>query len=132
MRLRARLLGLAAIGIALLHIFPARKHLAALLLEPSLGESWKGVGALVAIAFLAAPMRLQARAIGELSRRGALIVVMALLAIVHLVPAFDHLPRFLASPTFGDAWRGIGSTLAAFWFATPFRAQARFIRFARA
>lgn len=130
--MRRRMLGLAAIGIALLHIFPARKHLAAFFLAPSLDESWKGFGALLAMAFLVAPMRLQARAIGELSRRNVLFVAMGCLAVLHLVPAFDHLPRFLASPTFGDAWRGIGSTLAAFWFATPFRAQARFIRYARA
>ena len=43
----------------------------------------------------------------------------------HAVPASEHVPKFLASPSWADAWRGGGSVLASFWFILPLPMQAR-------
>ncbi|WP_146651982.1 hypothetical protein [Labilithrix luteola] len=49
--------------------------------------------------------------------RGLACLASMTLTLAHVVPARDHLPRFLASVSWGDAWRGFGACLAVFWFA---------------
>jgi hypothetical protein len=117
----------ATIVLALVHTFPARKHLAAFVERPSFTEGWEGFGALVAIALYLLPVRTQARALGALwrQRRGALQALAYLLALVHAVPAADHLPRFVALFDWADAWRGLGSAAAVLWFLAPTPWQAR-------
>jgi hypothetical protein len=119
----------ATIVLALVHTFPARKHLAAFVDRPSFTEGWEGFGALVAIALYLLPVRTQARALGALWRehRGALRVLTFLLALVHAVPAADHLPRFLALFDWADGWRGLGSAAAVLWFLAPAPWQARVV-----
>ena len=51
--------------LAFIHTFPARKHLAAFLVAPSLDEGWKGLGALAAIALYLLPVRVQTRVAGH-------------------------------------------------------------------
>jgi hypothetical protein len=115
--------------LAIAHSFPARNHLAALIEAPSFDEAWKGLGALVAIVLYLLPVRVQARALTALwsNCRGVLRTSALVLVVVHAVPALEHLPRFLSSGSWGDAWRGIGATLAVLWFLAPLRAQARII-----
>ena len=122
-------LTLLSTGLAFIHLFPARKHLALFFEAPSLGEAWKGFGAVLAIAFLALPRALQGRLLARIWRQRRLASALGLvLAVVHLVPAVDHVPAFLASWTWGDAWRGLGACAAALWFVSPLRAQARLMR----
>jgi hypothetical protein len=123
------LVRLATWTLAIVHSFPARKHLAALIEAPSFDEAWKGIGALIAIVLYLLPVRVQARALTALWRhwRGVLRVGALVLLVVHAVPALDHLPRFLSAGSWHDAWRGIGATLAVLWFLAPLRAQARMI-----
>jgi hypothetical protein len=45
--------------------------------------------------------------------------VRALLVAAHLVPAIDHLPRFIAAPSWADGWRGVGALVAIACFAAP-------------
>src|SRR5262245_6481527 len=82
-------------------------------------DAWKGIGATIAASMLAFPVRKQARLIGVLRRARLLGLAAALLVVVHLVPALDHVPKLIASPNFADAWRGIGSCVAILWFAAP-------------
>jgi hypothetical protein len=117
------------LALALVHAFPASKHLSLFLERPSVDEGWKAGGAMLAIALYLAPTRLQARALASLwrSRRALLGALGFALAAVHLVPAVDHLPRFFASPSWADAWRGFGASFAVLWFTLPLPAQARLV-----
>ena len=135
---RAALLRILTLALAFVHTFPARKHVAAFLAVPSWTEGWQGLGAALAIVLYLLPVAVQTRGLQLLWRRRATLLRVAgvVLAVAHAVPAFDHVPRFVASPNFGDAWRGLGATLALVWFAAPLRAQARIlgwlVRFFRA
>jgi hypothetical protein len=117
------------LALAFVHTFPARKHLLAFFERPSLEEAWEGFGALLAIALYLLPVRVQARALTSLWRehRGLLRAGGVLLAVVHAVPALDHLPRFAHSLTWADAWRGFGSAAAVAWFLAPLPLQRRVI-----
>lgn len=121
-------LTLLSFGLAFVHLFPARKHLALFFETPSVGEGWKGLGAVAAIVFLALPRARQVQLVTTIWRRRRLASALGfVLAAAHAVPALDHLPAFLASPTWADAWRGLGSSLAVLWFASPVRAQSQAI-----
>jgi hypothetical protein len=126
---RTAILRLITLALAFVHTFPARKHLLALFEKPSLAEAWEGFGALFAIALYLLPVRVQARALTALWRehRGLLRIGGVLLAVAHAVPAVDHLPRFVESLTWADAWRGLGSTVAVAWFLAPLTQQRRVI-----
>jgi hypothetical protein len=130
MRPSSLLLRAALVGLAFAHSFPARKHIAAFFEAPSLAEAWKGFGAAAAVALYLLPPTVYVRALGWLwtRRRAWLSAAGILLAVAHLVPAFDHLPRFVESPTWTDGWRGVGALLAFAWFATPLSLQARVVR----
>lgn len=119
--------------LAVIHMFPATKHVAQFVHAPSLGEAWKGFGAAGACAlYLLPPARAGAFLLSLWRSAPRAIAALGwLLAFVHLVPAADHLPRFLAQPTWADGWRGIGSTLAAAWFVAPVDVQARVVGRAR-
>ncbi len=110
---------IASVGLALLHTLPARHHVADMLARFNAADAWKGIGASVAVALLLVPVRRQARVIALL--RGAHLLVLAslVLVVVHLVPAFDHVPKLLAAPNFADGWRALGSCLAIVWFGAP-------------
>jgi hypothetical protein len=126
---RTTVLRLVTFGLAFVHTFPARKHLVAFFEKPSITEAWEGFGALLAIALYLLPVRVQAGALASLWRdhRGVLRVCGVLLAVVHAVPAADHLPQFFASATWADAWRGLGSAVAVVWFLAPLTLQRRVI-----
>jgi len=126
---RSVLLRAVTLTLAFVHTFPARKHLALFVAAPSWTEGWKGIGALVAIALYLLPVSLQARGLALLWRRRASMLRVAgvVLAVAHAVPASDHLPRFLATGSPGDAWRGIGAAFAVVWFVAPLRVQARLL-----
>jgi hypothetical protein len=126
---RAALLRVLTLTLAFVHTFPARKHLAAFFVAPSLVEAWKGFGALFAIALYLLPVATQARGLTLLwkHRSRALRAAGLALAVGHAVPALDHLPRLIATWTFADAWRGLLSATAVIWFATPLHAQARLL-----
>jgi hypothetical protein len=119
------------LALAFIHTFPARKHVAAFVADPSWSEGWKGFGAVFAIVLYLLPVGVQSRGLAFLWRERRVLLRAAgiALAVVHLVPAIDHVPAFLRAPTWGDAWRGLGSTLAVAWFLAPLRAQARLISF---
>jgi hypothetical protein len=123
------LLRALTLALAFVHSFPAQKHLAAFARVGTLGEAWKGFGALCAVGLYLLPLELHVRGLRALwrERRMALRVAGAVLAAVHAVPAFDHLPRFVATGDWADAWRGVGSTIAFAWFLAPLRAQATVI-----
>src|SRR5581483_1207399 len=112
---------LRALGFALaaMHLLPAKKHLALFLEHFSFGEAWKGFGAVLAVAVLVAP--------GPLWRSKWRGLVFGVLAVVHAVPAYDHVPRYLAAGEWADAWRGFGALLALAFFLAPIRI-ARFSR----
>jgi hypothetical protein len=118
----ARVIG---IGLAALHLLPARKHLDLFFADPSLNEAWKGFGAIGAIGLLLLPLAWQLRALAAISRWKWRIVPLGVMALVHAVPAADHLPKLFVSFGFGDAWRGIGSILAIAFFVTPLRMRTR-------
>jgi hypothetical protein len=124
---RAALLRSLTLALACVHAFPARRHLAAFFAMPSLSEGWKGFGAAIAVILYLLPVATQTRGLTALWRRKAYVLRIAgvVLAMAHAVPAADHLPRFLASWAFGDAWRGLGATCAMLWFVAPLTAQAR-------
>jgi hypothetical protein len=125
---RAEVVRIATLGLALVHTFPARRHLGAFFQRPGLTEAWEGFGALVAIVLYCLPVAVQVRALTALwQRRPLLRAGGLLLATVHAVPACDHLPRLLAHGGWYDAWRGIGSAVAVLWFLTPWRLQGRAI-----
>jgi hypothetical protein len=123
---RSALVRLLTLVMAVVHTFPARKHLAALVAAPSVTESWKGIGALAAIAFYLLPVRMQARIMASLWRdhRWSLRAAGLMLAAAHLVPAWDHLPRFVAAPSWYDGWRGLLTAAAVVWFVVPLPQQA--------
>ena len=123
-------LRLATWTLAFVHTFPARAHTAAFLEKPSLGDAWKGFGGILAVGIYLLPVGIQARALTALwrKRRSLLRAGALLLALVHAVPAFDHLPRWLASGSWADAWRGVGASLAVAWFLAPLAVQTRAIR----
>ncbi len=123
---RSALLRALTLALAFVHTFPAQKHLVALVHDPSLGEAWKGLGALFAVGLYLLPLRVHVRALRMLwqGRQGLLRAAGFLLAVVHAVPASDHIPRFVASGHWGDAWRGFGAGIALAWFLTPLRTQA--------
>jgi hypothetical protein len=120
--------------LAFVHLFPAKKHLAAFVAAPSLDEAWKGFGAIAAIAIYLLPIRVHARVLGALWRDRRMVLSLAgwTLVCVHLVPALDHLPALMHTASFGDAWRGVGSALACAWFAAPVPLQARVLGGVRA
>jgi hypothetical protein len=126
---RASLLRAATFALAFVHLFPAKKHLAIFVAAPSLDEAWKGFGGLLAVVLYFAPPRAQARVLAEAWRRARPLLVALgwLLALVHLAPALDHVPRFVAAPSWADAWRGFGACVAAAWFALPLEHQARLL-----
>jgi hypothetical protein len=128
-RARWLILRLATLGLAAVHAFPATHHLARLVQAPGLGEAWKGIGATFAVGFYLLPPRLHARVLARAwrSARPLLIATGWVLAVVHLIPAADHLPKFIAEPSWGDAWRGFGSAAAALWMCLPIEHQARAI-----
>jgi hypothetical protein len=51
--------------------------------------------------------------------------LMWLLAVVHVVPALDHIPHWVATRAWADAWRGWGALSAVLWFVLPVAAQGR-------
>jgi hypothetical protein len=122
---------IAVVGavLAFAHTFPATRHIGLFLREPGLNEAWKGFGSAIAVlVFLASPRKL-ARIIGRLwTERQALAKVLAYaLVVAHMVPALDHVPRFVAAPNWADAWRGFGAVLASAWWTLPVPAQGRVI-----
>jgi hypothetical protein len=134
---KAVMLRAATFALALLHTFPARKHLASFVQNPCLTAGWKGFGALAAVVVLALPGHIQLAMLCAARRRHRVLLQAAgaLLAAAHTVPASDHLPRLFEAPTWSDAWRGVGSSLAVVWFLLPLTIQghlvARFARLAR-
>jgi hypothetical protein len=118
----------ASVGLALLHTLPARHHLADMLAAFNASDAWKGIGATIAVVLMIVPVRRQARVIGILRHARLLSLAAALLVVVHLVPAIDHVPKFFASPTFGDGWRALGSCLAILWFMAPSTFQLAVVR----
>lgn len=122
------------VGLGLVHMLPASKHLAALAAQPSFGDAWKGPGAAVAVILYFLPPVRQARLLGALARRGRLALSIAgfVLVAVHLVPALDHVPAFVRAPSFGDGWRALGTTIACLWFALPVALQGRCVAALRA
>jgi hypothetical protein len=123
-------LRIATWALAIVHTFPARTHMAAFFEKPSLADAWKGFGGVLAVGLYLLPIGVQARTLTALWRqhRSLLRAGALLLVLVHAVPAFDHLPRWLASGGWGDAWRGVGASLAVAWFLAPPSAQARAVR----
>jgi len=110
---------IASVGLALLHTLPARHHLRDMAAYFTASDAWKGIGAAIAVALLVVPVRQQAGVIAILRHARLLVLASALLVVVHLVPALDHVPKLLASPNFADGWRAIGSCLAIVWFGAP-------------
>ena len=123
-------LRLVTLLLAWAHTFPAIRHIGLFAAEPSLGEAWKGFGGGFAVALYLLPPAWQVRALVALwsRHRGLLVAGGWLLAIAHAVPASDHLPKWLAHPSWVDTWRGFGSAIAILWFVSPLPMQARFLR----
>ncbi len=123
------LLRVATLLLAWVHTFPALRHLEGFFAEPSLGEAWKGFGGALAVVLYLQSPALQARIVVRVWRmRVATLPVGAagiVLAAAHAVPAFDHLPKLIAVPSWADGWRGIGSAMACAWFTLPIPTQAR-------
>src|SRR5580704_18156534 len=101
MRRRLAVVRVITLALAFLHLFPARRHLGLFVEHPSVAEGWKGFGALFAIALYLLPLQSQARALAMLWRehRGVLRIASIVLVVVHAVPAWDHVPRFVRSVT---------------------------------
>jgi len=118
-----KLVRFVTVALAALHVLPARHHLGDLASSFSMGDAWKGIGAAVAVVFLLLDGRTQARVVAALTRRDLLATATIALAIAHLVPAFDHVPKLFAAASFADGWRAIGSTIAVAWFASPRQLQ---------
>jgi hypothetical protein len=110
---------IASSALALLHTLPARHHLADMLARFDSSDAWKGIGAAIAVVMLAVPAPKQARVIAVFRRAHLLGLAAALLVVVHLVPAFDHVPKLFAAPNFADGWRALGSCIAVLWFGAP-------------
>lgn len=128
---RSVLLRAVTFALAFVHTFPARKHLLAFAASPSWSEGYKGFGAVFATALYLLPTGLQRRGLAFLWRERRVLLRAAgiALAAVHLVPAIDHVPAFLAAPSWADAWRGFGSAIAVAWLLAPMPLQARLISF---
>ena len=125
---RSMLLRVGTLALGYAHTFPATKHLAAFARDPSLGEGWKGFGALFAVCLYLLPIHVQARGLRALwRRRHVLSAVTWTLAAVHAVPLVDHLPRFVGAATWADGWRGIGSAIAVAWFLAPVSRQGALV-----
>jgi hypothetical protein len=124
----------ALLVLAYVHTIPARTHLARFFAEPSLGEAWKGFGAVLAIGLYLLPIDFYAKAFGYLwaKRRVGLVAAGWVLALAHAAPAIDHVPRFFEAPSFADAWRGFGAAFACLWFVAPLRVQAAVVGALRA
>jgi hypothetical protein len=117
------------LGLAAMHLLPATHHLGRFFAEPSIADAWKGFGAVGAAAFLSLPTHVQARWLAVLWRRrvrGAAIAFA--LAFVHVVPASDHVPRFMHQASFGDGWRAVLTVSAIVWFAAPTALQQAVLR----
>jgi hypothetical protein len=119
---------IASVGLALLHTLPARHHLQDMVASFCASDAWKGIGAAIAVFLLAIPVQQQARIMAVFRRAHVLGLAAVLLVIVHLVPALDHVPKFLAQPNFSDGWRAIGSCFAILWFAAPRQIQLAVMR----
>ena len=114
--------------LALGHTYPVRRHLALLWTEPSFGEAWKGFGPLIAIIVFCLPVRWYANGLRALLKRRALLCAgTAALIAAHLVPATEHVPAFLAHPSWADGWRGVGAATAVVWFILPLAVQGRIV-----
>jgi hypothetical protein len=126
---RTAVLRLATFAMAFVHTFPARKHLVEFFARPSLEAAWEGFGAVIAIVLYLLPVRVQSRVLTTLWREHRVLLRASgvLLAVVHAVPAADHLPRFVETLTWGDAWRGFGSAVAVAWFLSPVTLQRRVV-----
>jgi hypothetical protein len=117
------------LGLAAMHLLPATHHLGRFFAEPSVADAWKGFGAVGAVVFLALPTRVQARSLAALWSKRGLGAALALgLAFVHVVPATDHVPRFVHAASFGDAWRAVLTLTAIVWFAAPAALQRAVLR----
>jgi hypothetical protein len=118
------------LALAWAHTFPATKHLSAFAESPSLEEAWKGFGSAAAVVIYLLPVAWIARALITTWRRhrATLSVAGWVMAVAHLVPAADHLPRLLASPSWANAWRGLGSSISAAWFVLPVPTQGIALR----
>lgn len=123
---RSNILRAGMLVLAYAHTFPAQKHVVLFAQAPSVAEAWKGFGACIAVAFYLVPPRIHARILCAIHRRlpTMLRVAGVLLALAHLVPALDHVPRFVASGAFADGWRGLGALAAATWFILPLPLQS--------
>ena len=116
------------LGLALMHLLPATHHGRDLLAAPTVSDAWKAIGAVLAVGLLAMPAPWLVKLVGRTSRWHTVSIVATLLAIAHVVPAADHLPKLFASPTWPDAWRGLGAAIAVAWFASPRALQLRLVR----
>src|SRR5258708_18716401 len=81
------------VGLAALHLLPAREHIGRFFAHPSVADAWKGFGAVIAIGILLLPLAWQLRALAALGRWKWRVLPLALLALAHAVPASDHLPK---------------------------------------
>jgi hypothetical protein len=118
-----------ALGLAAMHLLPARHHLGDFLVAPSVGDAWKGFGAALAVLVLMLPTGVQARLARMLwKHRVAGVVMSSALAVAHLVPATDHVPKLLVHITWGDGWRAVGSSVAVVWFVLPRGMQLEVVR----
>jgi hypothetical protein len=124
------LIRVITLTLAWVHTFPALKHVRLFMTEPTLAEAWKGFGGAFAACIYLLPPSWHAKGLVALWNRRRMLLVFAgwLLAIAHGVPAIDHLPKFMEDGSWGDAWRGFGSALAALWFVLPVHLQARALR----
>ncbi len=116
------------LGLALMHLLPATHHGRDLLASPNASDAWKAIGAAMAVGLLAMPTPWLVKLVGHTMKWRSVSVAAALLAIAHVVPAADHLPKLFASPSWADAWRGILAAIAVGWFASPRALQLRIVR----
>jgi hypothetical protein len=118
---------LVTLGLAFAHLFPAKKHLALFVAHPSLGDGWRGFGALMAIALYLLPPTTQARLLVGLWTRARTTLRIAglVLAAAHAGAALEYLPHLRHTLAWSDAWRGIGASIAVTWFVLDVRLQAR-------
>ncbi len=118
-----------AVSLAALHVLPARHHLADMFARFNGADAWKGIGAAIAVAFLLLDCRVHSRVIATFKKNPPLLPLgAALLVIVHLVPAIDHVPKFFAHVNFADGWRALGASIAIMWFASPRAFQLAVVR----